>query len=247
MLNEGLKILFQVPRPYVRDPSLTPVAAALDGASGYSFPSGHTATATLTYGSAAAFIRKKWAWVCAAILIAVTMFTRLYLGVHTPADVLVSLMVASVVVAIFFLLFSIMDKKGIDETRLFFGMLVLAAAATIFVSVYQVGAEIMADTRADAFKMLGASLGVFVSFMLDRKYISFDTKALWWQQLIKLVSGLVILILLQTGMKALFSALSVNLCAANCLRYFILMFFAGTLWPLTFTLYTRTQPKVIDK
>lgn len=41
LLVQGLKITFRVPRPWLLDPAFEPVASAVPGATGYSFPSGH--------------------------------------------------------------------------------------------------------------------------------------------------------------------------------------------------------------
>ena len=39
---QALKITFRIPRPWILDPEFPPVESALEGATGYSFPSGHT-------------------------------------------------------------------------------------------------------------------------------------------------------------------------------------------------------------
>ena len=47
-VNQMLKITFCIPRPWVLDPSFEIVESARAGATGFSFPSGHTATAFMT-------------------------------------------------------------------------------------------------------------------------------------------------------------------------------------------------------
>ena len=55
------KATFCVYRPWVRDPRIQPVEDALGAATGYSFPSGHTADAVATWGGiAVSFWNKKW-------------------------------------------------------------------------------------------------------------------------------------------------------------------------------------------
>ncbi len=86
-INLALKAIFQRARP-----AMTPLV----GAAGYSFPSGHAMNATVFY-SAIAFLAYRYsarrlagllvAGLSAAIVLAVG-FSRVYLGVHYPADVL---------------------------------------------------------------------------------------------------------------------------------------------------------------
>jgi len=58
-----------------------------------SFSSGHSVTAATLYGGMAVCARKmmRWISVLCVILILLTGFSRNYLGVHTPQDVLVGL------------------------------------------------------------------------------------------------------------------------------------------------------------
>jgi undecaprenyl-diphosphatase len=87
-INVGWKYLFRRARPVPDDALMT--------LSTYSFPSGHTAGATLFYGLVAAYAmsrtgrhRVRAAWVVAWIAaIAVVAFSRVYLGVHYVSDVL---------------------------------------------------------------------------------------------------------------------------------------------------------------
>ena len=53
-LNQWLKVLFRVPRPWVLDPEFKIVEKARAGAEGYSFPSGHTQNAFAALGAPAA-------------------------------------------------------------------------------------------------------------------------------------------------------------------------------------------------
>lgn len=53
VVNQFLKLLFRIPRPWVRDPDFTIVESARAQATGYSFPSGHTQNAVATFGGIA--------------------------------------------------------------------------------------------------------------------------------------------------------------------------------------------------
>ena len=51
VISQFMKLACQIPRPWVRDPNFTIVEAAREGASGYSFPSGHSQASVGTFGS----------------------------------------------------------------------------------------------------------------------------------------------------------------------------------------------------
>jgi undecaprenyl-diphosphatase len=88
LLNVLLKHAYHRNRPVFDDPLLT--------LGTYSFPSGHTANATLFYGFLAAFLVSRvrpWRWraaICALALLMILLvgFSRMYLGVHYLSDVI---------------------------------------------------------------------------------------------------------------------------------------------------------------
>lgn len=90
VINQFLKILCCVPRPWIKDPDFTIVESARAEATGYSFPSGHTQNAVATYGGIARYTRRGWLRAVLVVLTVLIAFSRMYLGVHTPLDVGVS-------------------------------------------------------------------------------------------------------------------------------------------------------------
>ena len=133
LANQWLKILCRVPRPWVRDPDFTIVASARAEATGYSFPSGHTQSAVGWMGGVARFTKRWWVRaLCIAAALAVAV-SRMYLGVHTPADVGVSLVIALVLV---FALYPLVESTLWFPKRIYLilaGMLALSAAFVGFV------------------------------------------------------------------------------------------------------------------
>lgn len=107
-LNQMLKVIFKIDRPWVRDPSFTIVEGSADMAAGYSFPSGHTQSATGCFGAVARWTKNNILRIVSIIIIALVAFSRMYLGVHTPADVIVSLVIGAILI---FALYPLIKKS----------------------------------------------------------------------------------------------------------------------------------------
>ena len=89
----AMKSWFQRPRPYDSYPGeLHP----LQYENSYSFPSGHTSVAFATATSLSLQIRKWYVAVPAFLWAATVGYSRMYLGVHYPSDVLVGLLIGVV-------------------------------------------------------------------------------------------------------------------------------------------------------
>ena len=243
IINQFLKLLFRIPRPWVRDKNFTIVESARSEATGYSFPSGHTQSSVGVFGSIARYEKAKWLRaVCIAICILVPL-SRLYLGVHTPLDVGVSLGISLVLI---FGLFPFIQNCFEDTNKmriLFMGMIILSVLYCAFVNFYNfpkdTDVENLSHGVANAFKLLGCSLGVWIGFEVDRKYINFETKGNFLCQVLKFVVGLVPLLAIKEGLKYPFNLLFGVSFIADGVRYLILVVFAVCVWPLTFNWFRK--------
>lgn len=237
VLNQFLKLLFRIPRPWVLDSDFTIVESARAQATGYSFPSGHTQNAVGTFGGIARFTRRKWVRAAAIVAAVLVPLSRMYLGVHTPLDVGVAAVIA---VALVFALYPLMERS--DSRHGVMGavlavMLALAVGYLLFVSLYPFPADVDAANLAsgveNAWKLLGATVGMLVGWWLDVRFIHFDTRAVWYVQLIKLVGGLALLLGIRAALKAPLAA-ALGAGAGGAVRYGVMVLFAAAVWPMVF-------------
>lgn len=243
IINQFLKLWFRIPRPWVKDPGFTIVESARAEATGYSFPSGHTQNAFAVFGAPARYFKSTALRIVLVLLIALTAFSRMYVGVHTPLDVGVSLIVGTVLVFVIYPFFRDMDKSP-KKVYIIFGIfIVMAAAFVVFVELYDFPADIDTDNYAsglkNAYMILFCAVGLLLTFYVDTKYVRFPTQAVWWAQIIKVVAGLGILLALKAVLKAPLLALFGGHSVAHGVRYFIVILFAGILWPMTFKYFAR--------
>lgn len=238
VLNQFLKLICRVPRPWVRDPNFTIVESARAEATGYSFPSGHTQNAIGLFGGMARWGGRRWVRLGLTALALVIAFSRMYLGVHTPADVGVSLVLAAALVMGLYPLMRRAQEKPRYMGYVLAAMLVVSGAFVVFVEAYGFSADTDAENLAsgigNAWKMLGAVAGMTLAWLLDRRYIHFETQAVWWVQVIKVAVGMALLLAIKSGLKAPLLALLGHEGLAGGVRYFLLVLVAGAVWPLVF-------------
>lgn len=244
-VNQLLKAIFLVPRPWVIDPEFTIVESARDGATGYSFPSGHTQSAVTCFGTLAAWLKKWGVTVACVAAIAIVAFSRMYLGVHTPLDVGVSLVTGVVTV----LLMTHLLQKDSRKTQLWArGCAMLLALAllgyVLFAPAREANvAEFDAHGVKAAWQVVGAMAGLLLAWWADEKHLHFETKAVWWAQVCKVVIGLALVVAVRSGMKPVLTALFGEAMFAHGIRYFLMTVMGGILWPMTFGFWNRVGRK----
>ena len=250
--TQFLKLLCRVPRPWVLDPKLTTVGNSIEGAGGFSFPSGHTQNITTTFGGIALYVRRKWLTVVCAAIIFLVAFSRMYLGVHTPYDV-----AAGFLIAIVFALvqYAVMKKATKKPAYMYILLGVIAFIAVLYLiyteclpadyaSEIEGAAHNLASGKKNAYKLLAAILAIIVCYFLDTKYINFETKASLPAQVLKVAVGL----LLVLGTKELTKIVLVTIAGADnyfivFARYFLTVIVGCAIYPLTFPLFAKIGKK----
>ncbi len=246
-LQQALKAIFMIPRPWIIDPTFQAVESAIPAASGYSFPSGHTLTACIALGGVAMYLKKKWAYAAAIVLSLIVAFSRMYLGVHTLLDVVVGLLLGVIVLIFFAVLFR--DER--EQNRRLNAILVIGAAASIGLLAFLLASPPPADPAnlptakesiGNAYVLVGATLGMIVGKLMDDSFVHFETKAVWWVQLIKIALGLIVALGVRAGLKAVFGG-SDEPALLRGVRYCVMTVVCVGVYPMLFKVLNKLGSK----
>lgn len=244
LTNQFLKLWFRIPRPWVLDPEFTILEQAREAASGYSFPSGHTQSAVGTFGGIAATSKNRWIRFLSVMAAVLVPISRMYIGVHTPLDVFVSIAVALLLIAI---LKPIILENTQKSLPIVLSVMVLCGISFLcFVEYYPFPADI--DTHnlesgyKNAYTLLGSLLGLIIVYIVDEKWLHFPTKGVWWAQILKVAGGLVIVLAVKSGLKTPLNFV-LGESIGRAARYCMIVIVAGVLWPLTFKFFERLGAK----
>ncbi len=184
ILNGIIKLTVCAYRPWIRSDLIEPAGDSKVAATGYSFPSGHTTVGTAMYGTTFVWQKdkKRWIAVLCAVLIALTGFSRNFLGVHTPQDVIVGFCVSVIIILVVGAVSKKLDgnEKAIDILTLAGCVVVVATILYITLKPYPmdyVDGELLVDPQKmmnDSFKACGAFLGIMLGSYIDRHKLHYE-------------------------------------------------------------------------
>ncbi|MBO5334886.1 MAG: phosphatase PAP2 family protein [Clostridia bacterium] len=219
-LNGIVKNLAKVPRPF--DKGVLPVRK--ETATGFSFPSGHTQSFSTWSTLFAIQYKKKWLTALVAVFIPLVAFSRLYLGVHYPTDVIVG---AALGVGMAFLGDYLFERVK-DVKKLYLAVLLIFAPFIVYFLI------VAHERFAGFFKAFGMLGGLtLIAFLQEKsKPLSYDVP--WWKKLLRIVIGVALAFALKEGLK-IFETGGVHVdLVLDTLRYFVVVFAVGYLCPLLF-------------
>ena len=240
---QGLKVTCKIDRPWVLDPTFKPVGTAIEAATGYSFPSGHTQSATALYGTVALISKRTWVKVIAVLAVIGVAFSRMYLGVHTYFDVGVAL-ILTFAVGYFICRFcdALTSDKNVTAVSLALALLSVAVAVYSFV-LAKIGYCDPSQIEG-CFKTGGAGIGFAVGYFVERKYINFDPKKGTLPfQIVKFVIGVAGALFFKSVTKLFLP----DIIIFDLIRYFLTIFWVVGLYPLLFTAFTKRFPSAVKK
>ena len=219
-VNELFKLAFAGPRPYWVSAQVKPLSAETS----FGVPSGHAQNAVSVWGMLAGTFKKPWAWVTALALMFLIGFSRLYLGVHFPHDVLAGWLIGAVILTLFLRLWdsisSRVQKISLLQQILFaFAIsLVMALAGGFLVSGlrnYQMPEEWLANAlRAGAapapvsmdglLTSAGTLFGLLSGAAWMKQMGGYQARGLLWKRTVRYLIGIVGLLILWQGLGAIF-------------------------------------------
>ena len=217
-VNGILKDIFRVERMFNR-PGFDKagiVSHRVETATGYSFPSGHTQTAATFIGGFFILEKKTAVRVLLAALVFTIGFSRIYLGVHYPLDVLGGLIFGAAVAAL------IHHITIVRENRALTVLVCLAAAVLAFLT----------GVSDNTFTGGGLLLGVLFGTLFEEKFVRFEIDE---KPLLRMALRYALGMAFVAAAYLLPKALLPDTLPVNAARYAFIAFSITGLYPYIFT------------
>jgi len=242
MVNALIKLTACVYRPWIKDPRIVPAGNAIKHATGYSFPSGHTAQGVALYGGMAiGFWGKsstKWISVLCVIGILLTGFSRNFLGVHTPQDVLVGLLLGVSILWLTQKIFNYLEKHPEKENYFLLGGLIFCVLSLVYINVKSypmdyVDGKLIVDPKQmvlDAYSHIGVFAGFCVARYIEKRWIRFCPAGWTIKSIILGIVGIVVLGVMMWCLQEFVISLLGAHWGRFAVRTFIVIFVVA-LWP----------------
>jgi membrane-associated phospholipid phosphatase len=260
-LNALFKLPMQAPRPYWVSSNVGGLASE----TGFGIPSGHAETAAGMWGMIAAYYRKAWLWVAALFLVFAIGLSRLYLGVHFPHDVVVGWALG------FLTLWAVVSLWRPVEARVkkmsswnqiglafavSLAMILLGALLVFLARDFVIPAEWVVNATRDGnaapdpftasmqplITAAAALFGLWSGLAWMARRGRFDAAGPLWKRLVRYLVGLLIVIILYAGTKAIFPSGDTLVPASfRFVRYALVGFWVSGGAPWTFARLHLTE------
>ena len=249
-VNAVVKLTVCAYRPWIRDPRVIPAGDAITTATGYSFPSGHTVTATPIYGGLAvtSWKKAKWFSVLCVLMILITGFSRNYLGVHTPQDVIVALCEGLLALYLMGKLFPWLERHPEKEDLLLLLCFVFGWLAILYISykpypMDYVGDKLLVDPKkmmVDGYGDIALLIAFPVARYVEKRWICFRATGLDAKGIALCAVGMVILWALLTYLEAPLDQ-ALGKCWGHFVNTTVIVFYCIALYPLIIRLFSGKE------
>lgn len=191
--NAAAKVLASQPRPF----DFSHQVQKLVEAGGGGMPSGHTQNSVVFWGYLAAQVRRPWLWTVAVPLMVLVPLSRMYLGVHFPTDLLGGYLLGAVLLFLYLRLEPVAER-WLTAKGLGWHMTLAVVVPVILALIYPGGEK-------HGISACGMLMGMSVGFVLERRWIAFDSGGATTKKVLRLVLGEAVLFGLWLGLKPLLS------------------------------------------
>jgi membrane-associated phospholipid phosphatase len=209
LTNIIIKMIVQAPRPFEEHAHIIPLFEQ----DGYSFPSGHTMSILVVWGYMAYAVRKTWLTVLTVLLVLLMGWSRVYGGVHYPADILG---------AVVFGLITLVAYIALAERFAAFWGTVSQPIRVVLLILASVLPLLILTGDSNGATIGGLILGGGLGMMLERCFVNFSTDGTMGQRLKRFVPGIILAVVLFYGLRATFSLIPIGedaLYLENVLRF----------------------------
>jgi len=186
--NNGIKEIFQQPRPFDILPEIQKVYA-----SGYGFPSGHAQSSLVVWGSIAIAYWKKQTWIryLSVLLILLIGFSRIYLGVHFPTDILGGWLFGGLILGLSYFIFLKINLDFIQGNMVF-----KIIGITLFPLIL-----LQIQSSPDTISSVAVFTGIGYGLLLFHSFIGGIRPGHWLQRLISFLVGVIGIGIFYLGLK----------------------------------------------
>ncbi len=256
ILNGALKVTVCAYRPWIRDARILPYGDSINTATGYSFPSGHTMNASTVYGGGA--VRKDLPGmlrIVLGVMVALVAFSRIYLGVHTPQDILVGAVCGTLVMWLTLKLMQWVKKHPEKDVLVLCIGIALAICVAVYAGVKPYPELLDAEGKLvvdghkmanDTFKGVGWCSAFLVGWILERRFVSFSTDIPMVKRVSRVTVGLLLYYLISLIVVPMVKSW-VPGAAGTISSCFIQMFYVSFIFPWCIRLLEKNRVKSYKK
>jgi membrane-associated phospholipid phosphatase len=223
--NDVFKLAFHAPRPYWTTSTIKAYASE----TGFGLPSGHSNSAVGVWGMLASQMKKRWAWGVAIFLMVMIGFSRMYLGVHYPTDVLLGWFLGALILLLVLRLWdptaSWLKKLNLAKqvlAILVFTLLIIFLALIPYLLLKNSGWKVPTEwlqfamqnmpsgeapnptSLSGLFSTTGTLFGLGAGFAWLNSTGGFDASGNIWKRILRYIVGVIGVLAIRYGLKYIF-------------------------------------------
>lgn len=189
-LNNLLKNVFKLERPPNR----------LIEVSGYAFPSGHAQNSTTFWGYLAIATQNVFVIILAIVLIILISYSRLYLNVHYPIDVVGGMLIGVFLVFTYYFLNKFFEEK-VEKIPFGFKLIISSIVPLALFSIYT---AFFVEANEDVPRICGAYLGFVVGYLLEGEIVGMADCQIFKFKVLRCFLGIIVIFIMYLLLSIIF-------------------------------------------